>query len=154
MSECLWPHGLQDWQDSLPSTISWIVWVCSDSWPLSQWGHPTISSSVIPFSSCLQSFPGSWPFPMSLLFTSGGQAIGNSASVLPVNSQGWFPLGLTGFDLLDVQETLKSVLQHHNSKASIHNIVCKYSIQYSRAMVLKIHFLKQRCHPQHLEGAC
>ena len=71
--------------------------VCSNSCPLSQWYHPTISSSVIPFSSCLQSFPASGSFPMSQLITSGGQSIeaSASASVLPMNIQGWFPLGLT-----------------------------------------------------------
>ena len=63
---------------------------------ISRWCHPTISSSVVPFSSCLQSFPASGSFPMSWLFTSGGQSIGASASVLPMNIQGWFPLGLTG----------------------------------------------------------
>ena len=70
----------------------------SKSCPLSQWSHPTISSSVIPFSSCLQSFSASGSFPMSWVFASGGQSIGvsASASVLPVNIQDWFPLGLTG----------------------------------------------------------
>ena len=72
---------------------------CSDSCPLSQWCHPTISSSVVPFSSCLQSFPASESFPMSQFFASGGQSIGVSAStpVLPMNNQGWFPLGWTGW---------------------------------------------------------
>ena len=72
--------------------------VCSDLCPLNQWCHPTISSSVIPFSSCLQSFPASGSFLMSQLFVSGDQSIGASASalVLPVNIQGWFPLGWTG----------------------------------------------------------
>ena len=71
---------------------------CSNSCPLSQWCHPTISSSVSPFSSCPQSFPASGSFLMSLLFTSGGQSIRVSASVLvfPMNIQDWFPLGLTG----------------------------------------------------------
>ena len=73
-----------------------------------------------PFSFCLQSFPASGSFPMSQFFVSGGQNIGASASisVLPMNIQDWFPLGLTGFFLLAVQETLKSLLQHHSSKAS------------------------------------
>ena len=71
--------------------------VCSNSCPLSQWCHPTISSSVAPFSSCPQSFPASGSFPVSRLFASGGQSIGASASVLPRNIQGWFPLGLTGW---------------------------------------------------------
>ena len=70
---------------------------CSNSCPSSQWCHPTISCSVAPFSSCLQSFPASGPFPMSQLFTSGGQSIGASASasVLPMVIQDWFSLGLT-----------------------------------------------------------
>ena len=71
----------------------------SNSWPLSWWCHPTISSSAIPFSSNLQSFPASGFFPVSQFFASGGQRIGVSAStsVLPMNIQDWFPLGLTGF---------------------------------------------------------
>ena len=73
--------------------------VCLNSCPLSRWCHPTISSSVVPFSSCLQSFPESESFPMSLFFTSGSQSIGVSAlaSVLPVNIQDWFLLGFTGW---------------------------------------------------------
>ena len=74
---------------------------CSNSCPLSQWCHPTISSSVVPFSSCLQSFPATGSFPMSQLFTSGGQTIGASASVLPMNIQYRFPLGLTGLISLE-----------------------------------------------------
>ena len=72
--------------------------VCSNSCPLSRWCHPTISSSVSLFSSCLQSFPASGSFPVSRLFTSGGQSIGASASasVLPINIRDWFPLGLAG----------------------------------------------------------
>ena len=72
--------------------------VCSNLCPLSQWCHPTSSSSVTPFSSCPPSFPASASFIVSLLFASGGQSIGPSASasVLPINIQGWFPLGLTG----------------------------------------------------------
>ena len=74
-------------------------WVCSDSCPLSQWFYLTISSSAVPFSSCLQSFPASGSFLMSRLFMSGGQSIGASASasVLPINIQDWFPLRLTGW---------------------------------------------------------
>ena len=83
--------------------------------------HPTISSSVFPFSSCPQSFPASGSFQMSQLFASGGQSIGvsASASVLPMNIQDWFPLGWTWLDLLAVQGTLKSLLQHHSSEASV-----------------------------------
>ena len=92
----LWPHGLQ--HARLPCT-SPTPRVCSNSCPLSPWCHPTISSSVIPFSSCLQSFPASGSFLMIWLFTSGGQSIGASvsASVLPMNIQDWFPLGWTGW---------------------------------------------------------
>ena len=73
--------------------------VCSNSCPSSWWWHPTISSSIAPFSSCPQPFPGSESFPVSQLFTSGGQSTGALAlaSVLPMNIQGWFPLGLTGW---------------------------------------------------------
>ena len=69
----------------------------SNSCPSTQWCHPTISSSVVPFSSCLQSFPASGSFPMSQFFTSGGQRIVASASVLPMTTQGWFPLGWTSW---------------------------------------------------------
>ena len=71
------------------------AWACSNSYPSSRWCHPTISSSVLPFSPCLQSFPASESFPMSQFFVSGNQSIGASASasVLPMNIQDWFPLG-------------------------------------------------------------
>ena len=95
VSDFLWPHGLQHtrFPGASPSPRA-----CSNSCPLSQWCHPTISSSVVPFSSCLQSFPASGSSLMSWLFASGGQSIGASvsASVLPMNIQDWFPLGLTG----------------------------------------------------------
>ena len=95
MFDSLWLHGLQHARlpCSLPSPGAY-----SNSCPLSQWCHPTISSSVAHFSSCPQSFPASGTFPVNWLFPSGGQIIGASASasVLPVNTQGWFPLGLTG----------------------------------------------------------
>ena len=87
------PHGLQHTRLPCPSPFPG---ACSNSCPLSQWGHPTISSSVVPFSSCLQSFPASGSFLMNWLFTSGGQSIGASASVFPMNIQGWFSSGLTG----------------------------------------------------------
>ena len=90
----------------------------SNSCPSSRWCHTTISSSVIPFSSCLLYYQASGSFPMSQFFTSGGQRIGVSATakVLPMNIEGWFPLGLTG---LRVQGTLKNLLQSHSSKTSI-----------------------------------
>ena len=96
MSDSLWPHGLQHARLLCPSPTPG---ACSNSCPLSQWCHPTISSSVIPFSSCLQSFPGSRSFPMSQFFEAGGQSIGvsASASALPRNISDWFPLGMTGW---------------------------------------------------------
>ena len=96
----LWHHGLQHARLPCPSPMPGAY---SNSCPSSQWCHPTISSSVFPFSSHLQSFPASESFPMSHFFASGGQSIGVSAStsVLPVNIQDWFPLGfplgLTGW---------------------------------------------------------
>ena len=90
----LQPHGLQQVKFPCPSSSSG---ACSNSCPLSQWCHPTILSSVIPFS-CLQSLLAPESFPVSLLFTSGDQSIiSASASVLPMNIQDWFPLGLTGW---------------------------------------------------------
>ena len=94
---CVWllaTYGLQ--HASLPG-LSPSPGACSNSCPLSRWCHPPISSSVVPFS-CLQSFPALGSFPMSQVFTSGGQSVGDSvsASVLPMNIQDWFPLGLTG----------------------------------------------------------
>ena len=88
----LWHCRLQ--QVRLPC-LSPTLGVCSNSCPLSWWCHPTISSSVIPFSSCLRYFPASGSFPMNGLFASGGQNIRASASDLPMNIQGWFPLRLT-----------------------------------------------------------
>ena len=87
MSDSLQPHGLQHTRLPCPSLTPGD---CSDSC------HPTISSSVVPFFSCLQSFPASGSFLMSQFFSSGGQSTGASASIFPVNVQDWFPLGLTG----------------------------------------------------------
>ena len=103
------------------STPSLTPGVYSNSCPLSWWCHPTISSSVVPFSSHLQSFPASGSFPMSQFFPSGGQSIGASASasLLPVNIPDWFSFRMDWLDLLAVQGILKSLLQHHSSKASI-----------------------------------
>ena len=92
----LWPHGLQHARLPCPSPTPGAG---SNSCPLSQWCHPTILSSVIPFSSCLQSFPKSGSFPRSQFFASGNQSIGVSvsASVPPMNIQDWFPLRWTGW---------------------------------------------------------
>ena len=96
MSDALQPYGLQHARLPRPSPIPR---ACSNSCPSSWWRHPTILSSIIPFSFCLQSFPASGSFPVSQFFTSGGQSIGvsASASVLPMNIQDWFPLGCTGW---------------------------------------------------------
>ena len=93
------PHGLQHARLPCPSPAPR---ACSNSCPSSRWCHPIISSSVVPFSSCLQSFPASGSFPVSQFFASGGQSIraSASASVLPMNIQDWFPLGLTGLIFL------------------------------------------------------
>ena len=117
MSDSLRPHGLQHARPPCPSPTPRVY---INSCPLSRWCHPTISSSVTRFSSRLQSFPASGSFQMSRLFTSGGQSIGVSAleSVLPMNIQDWFSL-MDWLDLLAVQGTLKSLLQHHRSKASV-----------------------------------
>ena len=96
MSDSLWPHELQHARPPCPSPTPGVH---PNSCPLSWWCHPAILSSVIPFSSCLQSFPTSGSFQMSQLFASGGQSIGVSASksVLPTYTQDWHPLGWTGW---------------------------------------------------------
>ena len=96
VSDSLWPHALQHARLLCSSPTPQ---ACSNSCPSSWWCHPTISSSVISFSSCLPSFPASGYFPMSQFFARGGQSVGVSASVsvLPMNIQDWFPLGLTGW---------------------------------------------------------
>ena len=108
-------HGPQHTRPPCPSPIPRVY---SNTSPLSRWCHPTISSSVISFSSCLQSFPESGSFQMSQLFPSGGQTTGLSAStsVLLMNTQNWSPVGWTGWFSLPVQGTLKSLLQHHSPK--------------------------------------
>ena len=110
------------WTAARQPSLIIISWACSNWCPSSQWCHPTISSSVIPFSSRLQSLPGSGSFLMSQFFLSGGQSIGVSASisVLLMNIQDRFPLGWTGWISLQSKRwTLKSLFQHHCSKVSI-----------------------------------
>ena len=106
MSNSLGPHGLQHARPPCPSPTPGVF---SNSCLLNQWCHPTISSSVIPFSSRLQSFPASGSFQMSQFFPSGGQSIGVSASapVLPMNIQDWFPLGLTVWITLQCKGVLR-----------------------------------------------
>ena len=118
VSNCLQPHELQN---ARPPCSSPTPGVYPNLCPLSPWCRPTISSSVVPFSSCPQSFPASGSSPMSQLSASGGQNIGASAStsVLPMNTQDLISFKMDWLDLLAVQGTLKSLLQHHSSKASI-----------------------------------
>ena len=119
VSDSLQPRGLQHARLPCPSPTPG---VCSNSRPSSLWCHPTISSSVIPFSSSLLSFPASGSLPISQVFASGGQSIGvsASASVLPMNKHpGLISFRIDWFYLLIVQGTVKSLLQHHSSKASI-----------------------------------
>ena len=108
---------------------------CWNSCPSSHWCHPPISSSVVPFFYCLQSFPASGSIQMSQFFALGGQNIGVSAlaSVLPMNIQDWFPLGLTGWISLQSKGLLKSLLQHHSSKASIPWYSAFFIVQLSHA---------------------
>ena len=119
VSDSLWPHRLQHTRlASIPTPG-----VYSNSCPLSRWCHPTISSSVVSFSSRLQSFPGAGSLPMSQFFSSGGQTIGASpsASVLPMNIQDWFSLGLTG--LISFQpKGLSSPHQHVTAKADVSSL--------------------------------
>ena len=117
MSDSLRPHELQHARPPCPSSTPGVY---PNSCPLSQWCHPTISSSVIPLSSHPQSFPASGSFQMSQLFTSGGQSIRVSASTsaIPVNTQDWSPLVWTGSTSLQ-SKGLSSLLQHHSSKALI-----------------------------------
>ena len=118
MSDSLQSHELQ--HTRLPCPLS--PRVCSNSCPLSLWCHPTISSFVAPFSSCPQSLTASGSFRMSQLFTSGGQSIGAGASASSISPSSEY-LGLISssidFDLLAFQIILKSLLQHHNLKASV-----------------------------------
>ena len=115
MFNSLQPHGLQHARPPCPSPTPGVY---PNSGPLSWWCHPTISSSVVPFSSCLQSFPASGSFPVSQHFPSGGQSIGASASVsvLTMNIQGWFPLRLTALISLQTKRlsrVFSSIIQYH-----------------------------------------
>ena len=118
LSDSLQPHGLQYARPPCPSPTPAVY---SNPCPLCQWCHPTISSSVVPFSSRLQTFPASGSFQISQFFASGGQSIigvSASTSVPPMNTQNW-SFRMDWLDLLAGQGTLKCLLQHHSSKASI-----------------------------------
>ena len=134
MSDSLQPHGLQ--HARLPC-LSPAPRAFSNSCPSSQWCHPIISSPVVPFSSCLQSFPASGSFLMSQFLASGGQSIGASASasVLPKNIQVLISIRMNWLDLLAVQGTLKSLLQHHSSKASVLQCSTFFIVQLSHPYI-------------------
>ena len=141
MSNSLWPHGLQHAKLPCPSLSPR---VCLNSSPLHWWCYLTISSFVTPFSFCHQFFSTLGSFPMSRLFASGGQSIGSSASVLPMNTQCWFPLGLTGLISLQSKRLSRvffstTIQKHHFfytqlvlcSNSHIHNDYWKnHSFEY------------------------
>ena len=122
-SDSLWPHELQHTRLPCPASTTKVR---PNPCPLSRWCHPTISSSVIPFSSCPQSLQASGFFQMSQLFASNGQSIGvsASASVFPMNIQDWFPLGWTG--LISLQSILKEI----SSEISLEGMMLKLKLQY------------------------
>ena len=125
MSDSLQPHELQHARPPCPSPTPRVY---SNSCPLSPWCHPTISSSVVPFSSCLQSFPASGPFPISQFFTSGGQSVGFSFSINPSSEYLWLiSFRVDWFDLA-VQGTLKSLLQ--NQFESINSSVLRWDWKF------------------------
>ena len=128
MSNSLQPHELQHDMPHCPSPTSGVY---PNPSPLSQWCHPAISSSVIPFSFCPQSLPASQSFPMSQLFAWGGQSIGvsASASVLPMNIQDWSPLGWTGW--ISLQSKGPSRVFSNSSKASILRCSAFFIVQLS-----------------------
>ena len=137
VSDSLQPHGLQHARSPCPSPIPRVY---SDSCPLSRWCHPTISSSVIPFSSCLQSFPASESFQMSQFFPSDGQSIGASASasVIAMNIQDWFPSWWTGWISL-LSKGLSRVFSNTNLKIGKKSCLELYSyckMQSSRCLHL------------------
>ena len=130
MSDSLRPHESQHTRPPCPSPSPGVH---SDSRPSSQWCHPAISSSVIPFSSCPQPLPASGSFPMSQLFARGGQSIGVTAltSICPMNTQDWSPLEWTGWISLQSKGLFKSLLQHHSSKASVLQCSAFFTVQLS-----------------------
>ena len=128
-SNSLQPHESLHTRPPCPSPTARVY---PNPWTLNHWWHPTISSSVIPFSSCPQSFPASGSFQMSQLFTSGSQSIGVSASISPSNEHPvLISFRMDWLDLLAVQGTLKSLLQHHSSKASILQCSAFFIVQLS-----------------------
>ena len=130
LSDSSRPHGLQNARLPCPSPIPRTY--SNSSCPLSRWCHPTISSSVISFSSHLQPFPASGSFPMSQFFKSGGQSIGVSASASVTNEySGLISFRIDWWDFLTLQGTLMSLFQHHSSKASILQHSAFFIVQFS-----------------------
>ena len=129
MFDSLQSHRLQHARPPCPSPIPGAY---SNSCPLRRWCNPTISSSVVPFSTCLQSFPASGPFPMNRFFASGGQSIEVSASilVLSMNIQDRFPLGWTGWIFLQSKGLSRVFSQHRSSRAS--------SLQHSNFFIVQL----------------
>ena len=133
VSDLLWPH---EPQQTWPPCLSPTRGVYPNSCPLSRWCHLNISSPVVPFSSRLRSFPTSGSFQMSQLFASGGQNIGFSFNISPSNEHpGLISFRMDWLDLLAVQGTLKSLFQHHSSKASILQRSASFMLQLSHPYV-------------------
>ena len=130
LSDSLWPHKLQDARPPCPSPTPGVH---SNSCPSSQWCHPAISSSVVPFSSCRQSLPASKAFPVRQFFAWGGQSTGASAlAIIPSKEiPGLISFRMDWLDLLAVQGTLKSLLQPHSWKASILRCSAIFTVQLS-----------------------
>ena len=150
MSNSLWLYRLQHSKLPCPSLPPRVF---SNSCPLSQWYHPTISSSVVPFSSCPQSFPESGSFPMSWPFTSGGQSWSFSFSVSPSNEySGLILFRIDWFDLLAIQGTLKSVFQYHSLKASILQHSAFFMVQLSHPYMATGKTIALTGHPSWLSG--
>ena len=143
MYNSLWPHGLQHAKPPCPATTSGVY---SNSCPLSQWCHPTISSSAVPFSFCLLSFPASGSFPVESVLRIRWPKYW-SFSITPSNEySGLISFRIDWLDLLVVQRTLKSLLQHHSSKASILRCSAFFIVQLSHQymMVGKNHMVLEK----------
>ena len=138
VSNSLPPHEPQHARPPCPSPTPSVH---PNPCPLSRWCHPTISSSVIPFSSCPQSFPASGSFQMSQLFTSGGQSIGVSAStsVLPMNTQDWSPLRWTGWISLQ-SKGLSRVFSNTTIFTSIYTCICTAIFCFPKVHIMPLHF--------------
>ena len=134
VSDSLLPHGLQHARLPCPSPTPG---ACSNSCPSSRWCHPTILTSVVPFSSCLQSFPTAVSFTMSQFFSSDGQSFGASASVISLSNEysELISIWIDWFDLLAVQRTCKRLLQHHSSKALILWCSAFFTVQLSHPYI-------------------